>query len=176
MFDQHSESNELLKAIRYLMQVNGKKNEAYIRIDTMNFEWGQLNPHVVFQNLFTVCSVVKEILKTEPRLVDVSAPVYIMGAFQNVYTFLQFRILGDLHGNFADLLFFEKMFWPVGPALCPCNLLFLGDYVDRGVYSFEVACYLLCYKLQSPRKVFLLRGNHEIRRVQAQWTFEKWVC
>ncbi|KAJ3663204.1 hypothetical protein Zmor_007508 [Zophobas morio] len=157
-FDQKSHSNELLKALRYLVNVNQKMAQPYKKIESFAFNWGKLDPATVYQNLSAVCTDVKEILKKEARLLDIPAPVYI---------------LGDLHGNFGDLLYFEKIFWHVGPSLCPCNLLFLGDYVDRGLYSFEVACYLFAYKLQSPRKVFLLRGNHEIRRISTQWTFEK---
>ncbi|XP_074040904.1 uncharacterized protein isoform X6 [Leptinotarsa decemlineata] len=82
-------------------------------------------------------------------------------------------IQGDLHGNVADLLYFERVLWHIGPGLSPSNLLFLGDYVDRGAYSIEVISYLFSYKLQSPNKVNLLRGNHEIREVQKMFTFYK---
>lgn len=81
--------------------------------------------------------------------------------------------IGDLHGNLSDLLYFEKVLWHIGPCLSPSNLLFLGDYVDRGAYSMEVISYLFSYKLQSPMKVTLLRGNHEIREVQKMFTFYK---
>lgn len=37
----------------------------------------------------------------------------------------------------------------------------------------EVISYLFSYKLQSPAKVFLIRGNHEIREVQKMFTFHK---
>ncbi|XP_018322209.1 uncharacterized protein LOC108734935 isoform X3 [Agrilus planipennis] len=77
----------------------------------------------------------------------------------------------DLHGNFPVLLEFEKSFWCFGPALCPCSLLFLGDYVDRGVWSIEVITYLLCFKAQFPDKIFLIRGNHEVREVQKSFSF-----
>jgi len=47
----------------------------------------------------------------------------------------------------------------------------LGDYVDRGAFSVEVISYLFAHKLSAPQKVFLLRGNHEIREVQTMFSF-----
>jgi serine/threonine-protein phosphatase 2B catalytic subunit len=51
------------------------------------------------------------------------------------------------------------------------NLLFLGDYVDRGVYSFEVCIFLFCLKLNFPKQVTMLRGNHESRAMTEHFTF-----
>lgn len=40
-------------------------------------------------------------------------------------------------------------------------LLFLGDYIDRGLYGAEVIYTVLRLKLANPTQVFMARGNHE---------------
>ncbi|CAG9773159.1 unnamed protein product [Ceutorhynchus assimilis] len=155
IFSQRSVSNEVLKGLRYLTTINN------ITDAKTSYTWGQLDPVTYAKNLIQVSNQVREIFRGEPRLLELSSPVYI---------------LGDFHGNIADLLCFERTLWHIGPGLCPCNLLFLGDYVDRGSFSIEVISYLLSYKLQSPNKVSLLRGNHEIREVQKMFTFYKECC
>lgn len=40
-------------------------------------------------------------------------------------------------------------------------LIFLGDYVDRGIYGAEVLYTLMRLKIANPHNVFIIRGNHE---------------
>lgn len=78
---------------------------------------------------------------------------------------------GDLHGNLPALLAMEARLWPAGAALLPAGLLFLGDFVDRGAWGVELLAYLLAAKLQRPRALHLVRGNHETRDIQTMFTF-----
>lgn len=76
-------------------------------------------------------------------------------------------IVGDLHGQFHDLL---KLLDMVGD-LSSKKLIFLGDYVDRGSYSVEVLLTLYTLKLTFPANFYLIRGNHECRQMTAYFNF-----
>lgn len=69
---------------------------------------------------------------------------------------------------------FEKVIDPrSGPP--NLNLLFLGDYVDRGFFSLEVLVFLYAYKIRFPEQVIMLRGNHESRAMTEHFTFRSEV-
>jgi diadenosine tetraphosphatase ApaH/serine/threonine PP2A family protein phosphatase len=87
---------------------------------------------------------------SEPNTLILSAPI---------------TVCGDTHGQLFDVLhlFNISQFPPT------CRYLFLGDYVDRGYYSVELLCLLLCYKLKYPSDFFLIRGNHETRNANREY-------
>ena len=66
-------------------------------------------------------------------------------------------VVGDIHGCFEKLIaLMDKL---------PINynqdqLIFIGDYIDRGPSSFEVVRYLIELKKLKPDTVFI-KGNHE---------------
>lgn len=72
--------------------------------------------------------------------------------------------VGDLHGDFRSL---EKILLNFSSDF----LIFLGDYVDRGEAQIETLQASILTKIKYPKKVYLLRGNHEDLRVNYYYGF-----
>eukprot|EP01084_Bolivina_argentea_P003987 7558_1 len=102
--------------------------------------------------LTSLCSKAKEIFISEPNIKRICCPV---------------TICGDIHGQFADLL---ELF-NTGGHVPETNYLFLGDYVDRGLYSVQVIELLIALKVRYPARVTILRGNHESRQISQIYGF-----
>ncbi|ELP95218.1 serine/threonine protein phosphatase 2B catalytic subunit A1, putative [Entamoeba invadens IP1] len=97
---------------------------------------------------------VSKVLREEPNLLRIKEDTLVFG---------------DYHGQYFD--FIEQrddQFWNPTPH---CSL-YLGDYVDRGSMSCEVVTTLFFMKLIDPNKVYLLRGNHETRKMTERFGFK----
>jgi serine/threonine-protein phosphatase 2B catalytic subunit len=91
-------------------------------------------------------------MKLEDNLVRVEEPVVIVG---------------DVHGQYYDVCNMLNKAGSPGSI----NYLFLGDYVDRGVFGIQVMLLLLSLKINYPKKIILLRGNHESRSMTENFSF-----
>jgi serine/threonine-protein phosphatase PP1 catalytic subunit len=76
-------------------------------------------------------------------------------------------IVGDIHGDLQALDFIIRKREEMG---CK-NILFLGDYVDRGPQGTEVLLRLFQMKVEDPEHIFLLRGNHETIEMNLYYGF-----
>lgn len=72
-------------------------------------------------------------------------------------------VIGDLHGDLESLsrILQESRFIQKMEKTSNSTLIFLGDYGDRGEESAETYHLVLKLKLNFPKQVVLLRGNHE---------------
>ena len=131
-----------------------------------------------------LCNQAREVLLSQPMLLELGAPI---------------KVCGDIHGQYTDLLrLFEYGGFPPEvisfplfhfssgvpsiflnpphiisylPLLFKANYLFLGDYVDRGKQSLEVVSLLFAYKIKYPENFFILRGNHECAGINRIYGF-----
>ena len=120
----------------YLRMLNLNFNRIISREDTFYL------PFLKKDKVLAVCKEAHCLIGNDPVLMHIESPCYI---------------IGDIHGNLIDLIRILKRIKYNGDT----NLLFLGDYIDRGEFSFETMMLLFVLKIKYPQKVYFLRGNHE---------------
>ena len=96
------------------------------------------------------------LFRKEPNILILSDPI---------------TIVGDIHGQYYDFLKILE----IGGNPDSTRYLFLGDYVDRGVFSIEVLLLLYAIKINYPNNVYMLRGNHESRQMTTFFNFRSEV-
>jgi hypothetical protein len=76
-------------------------------------------------------------------------------------------LLGDLHGDFHSFMTYILNLRKEGfidnnlQLKKDIYLIFLGDYVDRGLYGAEVMALIMSLYSKNPEQVIPVRGNHE---------------
>ncbi|CAJ1338772.1 unnamed protein product [Effrenium voratum] len=111
--------------------------------------------------LMILAKASSKLLAAQPVLAEAKAPC---------------RIFGDLHGQMRDLLLLFAAFGFPGSREdmvdgVEMSYVFNGDFVDRGAHSLEVIGLLLALKVAMPHRVWLVRGNHEDRSMNARYGF-----
>lgn len=116
----------------------------------------------LFPQLFNInrrinCENVKDNFLFKPYaqrlIVPLGSEICLFGDFHGsghslIRDVLKLKTLGYIDNNFKII---KKKFY----------MIFLGDYVDRGIYGVEVIYTLLRLKLANPEFVYIVRGNHE---------------
>lgn len=103
-----------------------------------------------------VCRQMIEILQNENTIITTGPDVIVFG---------------DLHGNLNDVHYIYRNFLNEKKYL-NFKFIFLGDYIDRGPKSIEVLLFLFSIKMISPKRYILLRGNHEVSKVNKKYGFK----
>ena len=106
------------------------------------------------QQYMTLIFKLMEILSMESNCLEIQSPVLICG---------------DIHAQLYDLFELFKKVAPNG--IGDKKFLFLGDYVDRGMFSLETFGLLAAYKIKFPQQFYLLRGNHECAQINSMYGF-----
>lgn len=111
---------------------------------------------ILRSQVMKIISMGLDVFKKEPNLIKIPEPVVVVG---------------DIHGQYYDLVHMLNKAGDPGNL----NYLFLGDYVDRGIFGLECMVLLIAIKINFPKKFVLLRGNHESRNMTESFTFREEV-
>ncbi|MBD3230579.1 MAG: hypothetical protein GF329_20535 [Candidatus Lokiarchaeota archaeon] len=119
------------------------------------------NPDLIselkIEEINEIISRANDILKNEPNIVKLNHKK------NDLY-------IGDIHGKFESIKAIQKLIQQNNYQYYG-NIVFLGDYVDRGPRQVDSINYVLLLKIQFPNKVFLLRGNHETVSMNKSYGF-----
>lgn len=130
----------------------------FLKTKRLMFDWNEVNHHLFYQRaipkqiLLQIVGEAKAFFSKEPNMIYLEEPL---------------NIVGDIHGQFYDI----KEIFRIGGVPGQNKYLFLGDYVDRGIFGVEVLISLFCLKINCPNQVFMLRGNHETRTMSSSYGF-----
>ena len=102
--------------------------------------------------VISLCKMAERILVCETNLRPISAPV---------------TICGNICGQFYDLMELFR----VGGFPPETNYLFLGNYVNRGLFSVETVTLLITLKVRYHKRITLLRGHFECRGMTQVYGF-----
>ena len=104
------------------------------------------------EDLIKLITDANKLFKSEGNLVYVEDPL---------------TVVGDIHGQFYDAIKIVE----IGGDPANSKYLFLGDFVDRGSFSIEVLVLLYSLKINFPKTINMLRGNHECRQMTTFFNF-----
>jgi serine/threonine-protein phosphatase 2B catalytic subunit len=110
------------------------------------------------------------LFSAEPNCLAIDDDVTICGDLHGIFVeFLRLssRVLRSLLGCYFDIF----TIIPKEGALAQMSFLFLGNYINRGLFGCELLLYLLALKITYPSRLFMLRGCHECDEMARRFNF-----
>ncbi|XP_034652849.1 serine/threonine-protein phosphatase alpha-3 isoform [Drosophila subobscura] len=145
-------NNPFIRPRRFSYPRNGMEYLDHLIAKLTQMGDGAGGVQLAAMDLETLCLRARGVLLQEPALLEIEAPV---------------NVLGDIHGQYENLL----KYLAAGGYPPEGRYLLLGDYVDRGKNSIETLTLLLALKVRYPNHFFLLRGNHESSNLNRVYGF-----
>lgn len=109
-------------------------------------------------DLQVLLSKAEEVFASEPQVLHLDEGKWIL--------------IGDTHGDYSSSR--KALNYLLNESLV--GVVFLGDYVDRGPFQLENIVALLEKKLENPKRIVLLRGNHETKSINHYYGFYEAVA
>jgi predicted phosphodiesterase len=106
----------------------------------------------------------KEFLKNATDAIEILKKRRIFEKIESKYPL---AVIGDIHGYTESLENFEKIIHDSSPN----EIIFLGDYVDRGFEGVEVLNEIFNLLINYKDKTILIRGNHEDLNINKEYGF-----
>jgi len=111
------------------------------------------NHDITPEDIEQITGMVTDLYRNQPNVVDLPN--------RNVI------FVGDLHGELDSILSVQNLYLKYQNHY----FVFLGDYVDRGPAQTRTFNLAMALALSDPRRVHLLRGNHESDEVARRYGF-----
>ena len=83
-FNQESQPNEMLNGLRYFERMIPRDNKGGY-VAKASFDWGEVDRASLAKCIIGLCNQAKDLMMSEPRLIELSAPVYILGSFKWIF-------------------------------------------------------------------------------------------
>ncbi|MHA1339487.1 MAG: metallophosphoesterase [Promethearchaeota archaeon] len=127
--------------------------------EDINEEFIRENAILNTEQIIEVLNKVNKILEKESNLIEIPPS--------------KLYFLGDTHGNLELSIHAIKHIYPAEYSTHTRfdKIIFLGDFVDRGLYSLENVNFLMSMKSKYPDRIILIRGNHETEEISRRYGF-----
>ena len=106
--------------------------------------------------------------KTSQSLVRQISEIHSQENYSDFITFFEddkeYYVIGDLHADLNSFLEIVKVI-QLKENFDNINLIFLGDYIDRGKNKIELINRIILLKYLLPNNIHLLRGNLELYKI-----------